>query len=65
MSSSRREWIVATSIEAVEVLKNQVGLCRWNYPLRSLAQHTKNNIRFYSQTKKLSSFTNYKQSRTI
>ncbi|PHT71858.1 hypothetical protein T459_22643 [Capsicum annuum] len=65
MSSSRRAWMVAASIRAVEVLKDQVGLCRWNYPLRSLAQHTKNNIRSYSQAKKLSSFTNYKQSRTI
>ncbi|PHT95486.1 hypothetical protein T459_03368 [Capsicum annuum] len=66
MSSSRRAWIVAAScIEAVEVLKDQVGLCRWNYPLRSLTQHTKNNISSYSQVKKLSSFTNYKQSRTI
>ncbi|PHT83545.1 hypothetical protein T459_11988 [Capsicum annuum] len=65
MSSSRRAWIVVASIGAVEVLKDQVGFCRWNYPLRSLAQHTKNNTRSYSQAKKLSSFTNYKQSRTI
>ncbi|PHT43295.1 hypothetical protein CQW23_17320 [Capsicum baccatum] len=55
MSSSRRAWIVAASIGAVEALKDQVGLCRWNYPLRSLAQHTKNNMRSYSQAKKLSS----------
>ncbi|XP_060187924.1 uncharacterized protein LOC132617065 [Lycium barbarum] len=55
MSSSRRAWIVAASVGAVEALKDQVGLCRWNYPLRSLAQHTKNNIRSYSQAKKLSS----------
>ncbi|XP_059275363.1 uncharacterized protein LOC132029958 [Lycium ferocissimum] len=54
MSSSRRAWIVAASVGAVEALKDQVGLCRWNYPLRSLAQHTKNNIRSYSQAKKLS-----------
>ncbi|KAM3222036.1 hypothetical protein T459_20067 [Capsicum annuum] len=55
MSSSRRAWIVAASIGAVEALKDQVGLCRWNYPLRCVAQHTKNNIRSYSQAKKLSS----------
>ncbi|XP_059275364.1 uncharacterized protein LOC132029959 [Lycium ferocissimum] len=55
MSSSRRAWIVAASVGAVEALKDQVGLCRWNYPLRSLAQHTKNNLRSYSQAKKLSS----------
>ncbi|XP_059275361.1 uncharacterized protein LOC132029957 [Lycium ferocissimum] len=55
MSSSRRAWIVAASVGTVEALKDQVGLCRWNYPLRSLAQHTKNNLRSYSQAKKLSS----------
>ncbi|CAN4103383.1 unnamed protein product [Withania somnifera] len=55
MSSSRRAWIVAASVGAVEALKDQVGLCRWNYPLRCLAQNTKNNIRSFSQAKKLSS----------
>lgn len=54
MSSGRKAWIVATSIGAVEALKDQLGFCRWNHPVRSLVQHAKNNIRSYSQAKKLS-----------
>lgn len=40
MSSSRRCWVVATSIGAVEALKDQ-GFARWNYPMRLLQQHAK------------------------
>ncbi|KAK7244412.1 hypothetical protein RIF29_39233 [Crotalaria pallida] len=54
-ASTRAGWIVASSIGAVEVLKDQLGVCRWNYALRSLQQHVKNNIRSYNQARKLSS----------
>lgn len=54
MNAACRAWIVASSIGAVEALKDQ-GICRWNGVLRSLQQHAKNNIRSYHQAKKLSS----------
>ncbi|GAA0174817.1 hypothetical protein LIER_28127 [Lithospermum erythrorhizon] len=43
MNASRKAWIVAASIGAVEALKDQ-GIARWNYPLRALQQSLKSKI---------------------
>ncbi|OIT00552.1 PREDICTED: uncharacterized protein LOC109230482 [Nicotiana attenuata] len=53
MSSTSRAWVTAVSLGVVEALKDQ-GICRWNYTLRTIHQHAKNNVRSYSQAKKLS-----------
>ncbi|KAK3424269.1 uncharacterized protein LOC120294610 [Eucalyptus grandis] len=54
MNAASRVWIVAACIGAVESLKDQ-GFCRWNYPLRSLEQRAKSNIRSLYEARKISS----------
>ncbi|CAA7059249.1 unnamed protein product [Microthlaspi erraticum] len=45
MSSTSRSWLAAASIEAVEASKDQLGVCRWNYLIRSVNQRIRNNVR--------------------
>ncbi|XP_045800665.1 uncharacterized protein LOC123894653 [Trifolium pratense] len=53
-STVSRAWAAAASVGVVEALKDQ-GICRWNHTLKSVHNHLKNNVRSFSQAKKLSS----------
>lgn len=55
MSAAGGAWIVAAAIATVEALKDQLGICRWNYTIRSLEEQAKKSLRSSSQVKTHSS----------
>lgn len=48
-AATRGGWAIAASIGAVEALKDQLGVCRWNYVFRCVEQRAKSRVQSYYQ----------------
>ncbi|KAG6407724.1 hypothetical protein SASPL_130721 [Salvia splendens] len=47
IAATRGGWAIEASIGAVGALKDQLGVCRWNYVIRSVEQRAKSRVQTY------------------
>ncbi|KAG6407744.1 hypothetical protein SASPL_130741 [Salvia splendens] len=47
IAATRGGWAIEASIGAVGALKDQLGVCRWNYVIRIVEQRAKSRVQTY------------------